>query len=81
MSGSARDVWGALQIGAERARAADLQQRVAQAQQRVDQQRRQMGGVRAAQDCDTQARLSHSVMPWRLKMLTGVCLWDDFAFK
>ena len=47
-----------LQIGAERARAADLQQRVAQTQQRVDEQRRQMGGVRAAQDCDIQARPS-----------------------
>ena len=51
-----------LQIGAERARAADLQQRVAQAQQRVDQQRRQMGGIRAPQDSDIQPRLPCPVM-------------------
>ena len=55
---SHHDCGRVLQIGAERARAADLQQHVAQTQQRVDQQRRQMGGARAAQDCDIQARPS-----------------------
>lgn len=42
------------QITAERARVADLQRRAAQAQQQVDEQRRKMGGIRAAQDGDIQ---------------------------
>ena len=33
---------------------ADLQRRAAQAQQQVDEQRRKMGGIRAAQDGDIQ---------------------------
>ncbi len=42
------------QIGAERARVADLQRRATQAQAQVEEQRRKMGGLRAAQDCDIQ---------------------------
>ena len=42
------------QIGAERARVTDLQRRAAQAQAQVEEQRRKMGGLRAAQDCDIQ---------------------------
>ncbi|CAK0783412.1 hypothetical protein CVIRNUC_006611 [Coccomyxa viridis] len=61
-------------IGAERARAADLQQRVAQTQQRVEQQRRQMGGVRAAQDCDIQLEKQMTVLENRVdKAVQRLC--------
>ena len=43
-----------VQIGTERARVANLQRRAMQAQAQVEEQRRKMGGLRAAQDCDIQ---------------------------
>jgi len=51
------------QIGAERARVADLQRRAAQAQAQVDEQRRKMGSLRAAQDCDIQVSMCAYLCP------------------
>ncbi len=45
---------------------ADLQRRAMQAQQQVDEQRRKMGGIRAAQDCDAQFEKTITVLENRL---------------
>ena len=55
------------QIGTERARVADLQRRAAQAQAQVEEQRRKMGGLRAAQDCDIQV-LHLPILPMAAQM-------------
>jgi hypothetical protein len=52
---------GALQIGQERERVADLQRQVAAMQDRIAEQRRQMGGVNAARECDVQVGSSYSM--------------------
>ncbi|CAL5220665.1 g2711 [Coccomyxa viridis] len=53
-------------IGTERARVADLQRRAAQAQAQVEEQRRKMGGLRAAQDCDIQLEKTMTQLENRL---------------